>query len=299
MKNIATTILIILVIVTGLLLAVCFQVRQTETALVTRFGKAVRTIEEPGLKFRWPVPIERVHKFDRRMRLFEAEIGETTTRGAVPIIVNTFVIWQIVDPLQFFNAVGSVEQAEIKLLSQIQDSQNRVIGRHEFSEFVNSDPEKIKFEKIQSEILAGLSAPARENYGIEIKTVGIKQLKVNEDTTKDVFERMRAERERRTLATISEGTALATAIKSDADKKNQLLLAAADARAKAIRGQGDAEAARYYELLRDDPLFAIFLRNTEALKKILEKRSTIVFSADTEPFKLLKEIPELEPQQKN
>lgn len=299
MKNIATTILIILVIVTGLLLAVCFQVRQTETALVTRFGKAVRTIEEPGLNFRWPVPIERVHKFDGRMRLFEAEIGETTTRGAVPIIVNTFVIWQIADPLQFFNAVGSVEQAEIKLLSQIQDSQNRVIGRHEFSEFVNSDPENIKFEKIQSEILAGLSVPARENYGIEIKTVGIKQLKVNEETTKDVFERMRAERERRTLATISEGTALATAIKSDADKKKQLLLAAADARAKAIRGQGDAEAARYYELLKDDPLFAIFLRNTEALKKILEKRSTIVFSADTEPFKLLKEIPELEPQQKN
>jgi membrane protease subunit HflC len=297
MKNIATTILVLLIIVTGLLLAVCFQVRQTETALVTRFGEPVRTITEPGLKFRWPVPIERVHKFDSRMRLFESEIGETTTKGAIPIIVNTFVIWRIAEPLQFYNAVGTVEQAEVKLLSQIQDTQNKVIGQHEFSEFVNSDPEKIKFEQIQDEMLAILTAAAKENYGIEIKAVGIKQLKVNEDTTQDVFERMRAERDRKTVATISEGNAIATAIKSDADKKQKLLLAAAEARAKAIRGQGDAEAAKYYELLRDDPRFAIFLRNTEALKKILEKRSTIVFSADTEPFKLLKEMPNLEPEE--
>jgi membrane protease subunit HflC len=297
MKNIATTILILLIIAIGLLLAVCFQVRQTETALVTRFGEPVRTITEPGLKFRWPVPIERVHKFDSRMRLFESEIGETTTKGAIPIIVNTFVIWRIAEPLQFYNAVGTVEQAEVKLLSQIQDTQNKVIGQHEFSEFVNSNPEKIKFEQIQSEMFATLTDAARENYGIEIKTVGIKQLKVNEDTTQDVFERMRAERERKTTATISEGDAIATAIKSDADKKQKLLLAAAEARAKAIRGQGDAEAAKYYELLRDDPKFAIFLRNTEALKKILEKRSTIVLSADTEPFKLLKEMPNLEPQE--
>jgi membrane protease subunit HflC len=159
---------------------------------------------------------------------------------------------------------------------------------------VNVDPDKIKFEQIQNEMLAALSVAAKENYGIEIKAVGIKQLKVNEDTTKDVFERMRAERDRKTLATVSEGAAIATAIKSDADKKKKLLLAAAEARAKAIRGQGDAEAAKYYELLRDDPQFAIFLRNTEALKKILEKRSTIVFSADTEPFTLLREIPDLE-----
>ncbi len=293
MRNIATVILIILIISIGILLAVCFQVRQTETALVTRFGKAVRTIDEPGLNFRWPVPIERIHRFDSRMRLFEAEIGETTTKGAVPIIVNTFVIWHIADPLQFFNAVGGVEQAEIKLLSQIQDTQNKVIGQHEFSAFVNVDPEKIKFSQIQDEMLAALSAAAKENYGIEIKAVGIKHLKVNEDTTKDVFGRMQAERGRKTLATISEGAAIATAIKSDADKKKKLLIAAAEARAKAIRGQGDAEAAKYYELLRDDPQFAIFLRNTEALKKILEKRSTIVLSADTEPFSLLKEMPQL------
>ena len=70
-------------------------------------------------------------------------------------------------------------------------------------------------------------------------------------------------------------------------------MAAAQNRAKAIRGQGDAEAAQYYKELDLNPALAVFLRQTESLKKILKERSTIVISADSEPFKLLKEMPEI------
>jgi membrane protease subunit HflC len=296
MKNLAVSILVITIVVIGLLLALSFQVRDTEAALVTRFGDPARTITEPGLKVRWPAPIERVHKFDTRMRIYEAVIGETTTKGAIPIIMHTFVIWQVAEPLQFYNAVQTVGQAENKLYSLIQDTQNKVVGRHEFSEFVNSDPTKTRFEQIQNEMLNELKTAAAKDYGINIKTVGIKQLKVNEDTTKAVFERMISERKRKTDAILAEGNAEATAIKSDADTKKQKLLAAVEGRAKAIRGAGDAEAASYYEMLTDDPDFAMFLRETEAVKKILKNRATIVISADSEPFNLLKEMPKLEPK---
>ena len=296
MKNIAITILVIVIVVIALLLAVSFQVRDTEAALVTRFGKPVRIITEAGLKVRWPAPIERVHKFDTRMRIYEAVVGETTTKGAIPIIMHTFVIWQVAEPLEFYNAVQTIEQAESKLYSLIQDTQNKVVGRHEFSEFVNSDPTKTHFEQIQNEMLEELRTAAVQNYGINIKTVGIKQLKVNEDTTKAVFERMKAERNRKTEAILAEGNARATAIRSDADTKKQKLLAAVEGRAKAIRGTGDAEAASYYEMLTEDPEFAMFLRETEAVKKILKNRATIVISADSAPFKLLREMPDLEPK---
>ena len=296
MKNIAITILVIVIVVIALLLAVSFQVRDTEAALVTRFGKPVRIITEAGLKVRWPAPIERVHKFDTRMRIYEAVVGETTTKGAIPIIMHTFVIWQVAEPLEFYNAVQTIDQAESKLYSLIQDTQNKVVGRHEFSEFVNSDPTKTHFEQIQNEMLEELRTAAVQNYGINIKTVGIKQLKVNEDTTKAVFERMKAERNRKTEAILAEGNARATAIRSDADTKKQKLLAAVEGRAKAIRGTGDAEAASYYEMLTEDPEFAMFLRETEAVKKILKNRATIVISADSAPFKLLREMPDLEPK---
>jgi membrane protease subunit HflC len=145
-------------------------------------------------------------------------------------------------------------------------------------------------------MLEDLKATAAKDYGININTVGIKQLKVNEDTTEAVFARMRAERNRKTEGVLAEGNARATAIESDADTKKQKLLAAVEGRAKAIRGAGDAEAATYYEMLREDPEFAMFLRNIEALKKILEKRATLVFSGEAEPFDLLKEMPDIKPK---
>jgi membrane protease subunit HflC len=296
MKNIVITIFIVLIVAIMVLYLVSFQVREIESVLVTTFGKPTREITEPGWYFKWPAPIQRVHPFDSRMRIFEAELGETTTKGAVPIIINTFIVWKIAEPLEFFNAVGTVKEAENKLRSQLGDTQNKVIGRHYFAEFVNSNPAKIKFEEIQDEMLTDIKQAVRTDYGIEIKTLGIKQLKVSEDVSKDVFERMRAERNRKTEATIAEGNAEATRIKADADSKKTELLAAAEARAKAIRAEGDAEAAKYYKLLDEDPEFAIFLRKIEALKKYLEKRSTIVFSADMEPFELLREMPVLEPK---
>jgi len=301
MKNIAITIFIVLVVIVMGLYLFSFQVREIETALVTTFGKATieDEITEPGWYFKWPTPIQRVYKFDSRMRVFEGDLVETTTKGAVPIILNTYVVWKVAEPLRFFNAVGTVREAESKLLSQISDTQNRVIGQHSFSEFVNSDPNKIRFEEIQKGMLADIKQPVRNNYGIEIAALGIKQLKVSEDVSKEVFERMRAERNRRTETTIAQGNAEATKIKTDADSKKTELLAAAEARATAIRGRGDAEAAKYYKMLKDDPELAIFLRDIEALKKILAKNSTIVFSSKTEPFRLLEEMPNIKPTDPN
>jgi membrane protease subunit HflC len=295
MKNLSIPVFLLVLLIILAMVSMMFQVRETESALVTTFGKATRTLEKPGLYFKWPPPVEWVQKFDTRPRVLEAELGETTTKGAVPVIVNTFIVWRIAQPLVFFNSVGSVQDAETKLISQISDTQNKVIGRHFFSEFVNSDPTKVKFEEIENEMLTELQAAVKDVYGIEIKAVGIKQLKVSEDVSKDVFERMKKERERRTEATIAEGTAAAKKIATDADSMKTELLAAAEARAKAIRAQGDAEAASYYKMLEQEPQLAMFLRDIDSLKKILEKRSTLVIGADSEPFRILKEMPKMEP----
>ncbi len=295
MKNITVAILIVSLIAILVLLLVSFQARETESALVTTFGRPTREITEPGWYFRWPFPIQQIHKFDSRMRVLEAEMGETTTKGAVPIIVNTYVVWNIAEPLKFFNAVKTINEAQSKLRSRISDTQNKVIGQHLFSEFVNSDPTKIKFNKVEDEMLAGLKQSIRNDYGIGIRTLGIKQLKISKDVTEKVFERMRAARNRKTEATIAQGQAEATKIRTDADSKKTELLAAAEARAKTIRGKGDAEAAKYYKLLEADPELAMFLRDIESLKKILAERATVVFSAKTAPFKLLEEMPDLNP----
>lgn len=296
MKHLAVSILVIIVIIVLGFTFTFFQVRETEIALRVRLGEAGvnSEITEPGIYFRWPAPIDRIYKFDSRMRVFEADLGETTTKGAVPIIVNTYVIWDIAEPLAFFNAVGSVKEAENKLLSQISNTQNKIIGQHNFSEFVNSDTKQLKFDEIQQEMLEDLRSAVKDQFGINIRTLGMKQLKVNKDVTENVFERMKAERQQRTQNTLSEGQAERTKIISDADAKKKVLLAATEARAKQIRGQGDAEAAKYYQMLDADPELAMFLRDIDALKKILSSKSTIVLSADSQPFELLKKMPKIE-----
>lgn len=297
MKNVAIAIFVALIVITLGLYLVSFQVRETESCLVTTFGRPTRAITEPGVYFKWPFPIQQIHPFDSRMHVFEPTAEETTTAGGEPIIVSTYVVWRIAEPLEFFNAIKTVNKAEDELLrSRIRNTQNNVIGRHYFSDFVNSDPSKIKFEQIQGEMLADLQqSVGAAKFGIEIRTLGIRQLKISKDVSTVVFERMKAERDRRAQDIITQGNAEAIKIRTEAKSKSDELIAAAEARAKVIRGEGDAEAASHYKKLEENPELAMLLRNLEALQKILENRTTFVTPTDVEPFSLLKGMPDIEP----
>jgi membrane protease subunit HflC len=296
MKSIAITVFVSLVVLVLVLEGITFQVREPESVLVTTFGKPTRQIQKPGLYFKLPPPINNIYRFDCRLRVFDADFAETTTKGNDSILVHTYIVWRIADPLKFLNSVGSVTEAENKLHSQLNNAQNNVIGRYYFSDFVNSDKSRIQIVKIQQEMLESLSKEVGDTYGIKIEDLGIKQLKVPADVTKGVFERMRSERNRKTVSTIQEGQSIAVKIKSDANSLATELLAAAEARAKTIMGQGDAEAAQYYQMLEADPSLAIFLRDIEALQEILSQRSTYFISTDKWPFSILRQMPDLEPK---
>ncbi|HIJ71434.1 MAG TPA: protease modulator HflC [Planctomycetes bacterium] len=297
MKNVSVLILVIIISVVLVLCFVSFQVRETETALVTTFGKPTRSISEPGWYWKWPLPIQMVYKFDRRAHLFKGIMEETSTRGGEPIVVTSYIVWSVSDPQEFLEALQDKTGAEDQLKSLLRDTQNSVIGQHYFSEFVNSEPEKIRFKEIEGQMYAALKNRLSEKrYGIDVKAVGIKQLGISEEVTRDVFDRMRADRKRKTEAILAEGNAEATKIKTDAESKRTELLAVVEAQAKSIRGEGDAEAAKYFKLLEVDPDFAMFLRDLEALEKILKEKSTIVLGAEAEPVKLLKGIPDIKPK---
>ncbi len=299
MKNYWTILSVVIVVVILLLSSVFYQVRETETVIVVRFGDPVRSITEPGLKIKWPEPIEVVHAFDSRSRLFDnTPMEETTTAGGEPIIVKSYVVWAIAEPGIFLEAVqGDIENAEDTLETLLRNAQNSVVGKHYFSEFVNTDPKKIQFKQIEAELAAEISDKAMEDYGIAIKTVGIKRLNVPKDVTAAVFGRMKSDRNRKKESILAEGRAEAERIRSDAEAKQKELLAVATTQAQVIRGTGDADAAKYYEMLKEDPELAMFLRNLSALKKILAEKTTIVLGVETEPIDLLKGIPDIKPKQ--
>lgn len=297
MKNFWTILSVVLVVAILLLSSVLYQVRATETVIIKRFGKVIRTVDEPGLKVKLPKPIDVVVRFDSRSRLFDGiPEEETTTAGGEPIIVKSYTVWAIEDPDKFLVSVKDVDNAENTLRTLLRNAQNSVVGRHYFSEFVNTNPDKIQFSQIEQEFENEIREKAMDEYGIAIRTVGIKQINVPKNVTVKVFDRMKADRKRKTDSILAEGNAEAERIRSDAEAKRTELLAMANSQAQAIRGDGDAKAASYYEMLKEDPELAILLRNLEAMKKILAERTTIVLGVDTEPMKLLKEMPSIEPK---
>jgi membrane protease subunit HflC len=296
MKNIWAIVFVVLILVVLGLFLFSFQVRETEKALVTFFGKPTRVISDsPGWYLKWPRPINVVYKYDARSHLFETVLEETTTKGGKPINVTSYVVWKIGNPELFRTKVTDVKGAEANLESLLRNTQNTIIGRYYFSDFVNSDRDKIKIDEIEQAMAAAIKESA-PGYGIDVELVGINKLGISESTSEDVFKRMSADRKRRTEQVLADGNAEAAKIAKDAESKKKELLAIVEAEAMAIRGSGDAEAAKHYKELEQEQDFAMFLRDIDALKKILAKDTTIVLTAEDDPVGLLKKAPDIKPK---
>jgi len=268
-----------------------FQVRQTEVAVVTTFGRYSEssTKTEPGFKFRLPWPIQKVYKFDNRIQNFERKFEQTTTSDARNLLITIYIGWKISDPEIFLKRFdGDVTKAKQNLENLVRDAKNGVIGQHPFSDLISTQEDQLKFDEIEAEMLASIQPKAKENYGIEVEIVGIKQLGLPEAITGKVFERMREERQRLVLRYQGEGEARSIEIKAQADRERRQILAEAEAKATIMMGEAEAEANKYYQEFEESPELAVFLLQLKALKAATAEKTTLILDPNTKPFNLLR-----------
>jgi membrane protease subunit HflC len=265
---------------------VAYQVRQTEVAVVTTFGKTTRTNFTPGLKLRLPWPIERVYKFDNRIHNYSKKYEQTTTSDGRIIIIEVFVGWRVADPGLFLERFhGDLTSAESSLEGLVRDTKNSTVGRHPFSDFVST--EKADFKSIEEEMLQGIKSKAAEAYGIDIALLGIKQIGLPESITTKVFERMKAEREQLVRQYRGEGEAEALRIRSEADAEKERILAEAASEVETILGDAEARTAKELRTFEQNPELAVFLLKLRALEQSMKERATLVLDPRTVPFDLL------------
>jgi membrane protease subunit HflC len=292
-RNIPTLMVAILVVVIILFMMCAFQVRFTETAVVTRFDHIIEKIEpqDAGLHFKLPWPIDRIHRYDTRLRSFETEFRQIGTEDQKTIVLTAYATWRIVDGPQFLKAVGREDAAARKISDLLENRVSIVLRTHPLNHLVNVDEKEMKFAQIEREFLEGIRDSAIKNYGIEVVTVGIKRLGIPESVTKEVFTRMKEDRQKTIKELTAEGEAKAQEIRATAEEVSGRILARADAYAKQIQAQGDAEAAKYYSLFMENQTLSDFLKKRETLQKILEAgQVTLVLDANQfELFRLLKD----------
>lgn len=267
-----------------------YQVDSTEVAVVTTFGKMSENIETAGLKFRIPFPIQKIYKYDNRLRCFDGNTGkleETFTKDGLSIIIGVYAIYQITDPKRFFTNIKDINIAEDRLNTLIRRSKTSAIGAHNFSELVNTDPTKVKLNNIEAEMMAGVNKDSIEDYGITVKSLGIKAIGLPASITEVVSNRMKSERNVVSTKFREEGMREAQKIKSEADTTSRNIITKAQAQAKRIKAEGDAVAAKSYAAFRQNPQLAAFLMKLDALKKIVDNRTTIVLDTKSAPFDIL------------
>lgn len=271
------------------LLLFLFQVRKTESAVVTTFGR-ISQQAGPGAHFRWPWPIQSVHKFDQRVHNFESKFEQVLTADGNNLLIMVYVGWQINDPAVFLTRFnGDTRRAEESLEGLIRNAYSGVVGRHPFSHFISTDEKELKFVEIEQEMQTRIQADCRAlTNGLNIAFLGIKRLGLPESVTKLVFERMQSEREVLVSQIQGEGERQASEIRSRADFESARLLAEADAQATRIQGEGEKMAAKSFEVFKQEPELAIFLLKLKALEEFLKSRTTLILDESTAPLDLLK-----------
>jgi modulator of FtsH protease HflC len=280
-----STVLALIVLVIA---STTFTVNQNEYAIVTRFGKPVNTIMEPGLNFQMPVPIHKVNRFDKRYQLHQGLLMESLTKDRMNIAIRCVVIWKISDPLNFFESVGTMTAANQKLDDLLVSRVTGALGDFEFGELVRVEG-KIKIPELENRIKTELDDRLDAGkYGIEIKSVELDRLALPEANAYSVYQRMRKERNAIANKYRAKGEQEAAKIRAEADREYSDILSRAYEETQKIRGEGEAEAARIYsDAFSRDPEFYDFWRSMTSYQKILDEKTTIVLTDDSELLKYL------------
>jgi membrane protease subunit HflC len=275
------------------LLAIAFHatalvVREGQAVLVTRFGRPLRADTGAGLHWKLPWPIDQATWLDMRRRVYEGGHTEMLTRDKRNVIVRTFVVWRIADPLAFAQSIGDQSEAEGKLDGLLTNAAISTLGGHDLSAIASTHAEDLQVEQIESELLAGSAPAARKSYGVEIEQIRLERIALPLENVNAVFEQMRAERRQYGAKFRAEGEREASRIRSEAE------LAAARIRAEGveqvahIRGESAAEVARIYaDAHRVAPELYRFTRSLDSLDELVTSDTTLILRTDAEPFSLL------------
>lgn len=283
-----TTILAFIGLLAILLFSSLYTIEEGEHGLLLRLGKLVNNSETnqpyvfgPGLHMRLPI-INQVRIFNTRMQTLDIKSSRIVTEEKKDVLVDYYVKWRISDLALYYTRTGGNEiQAETLLEQKLNDGLRAQFGKRKISEVVSGERSDIMH------ILKKQASESAKSLGIEVIDVRIKKIDLPVEVSSAVYERMRAERQRIANQHRADGRSAAEFIRAAADAKVRITVATAESSAKAIMGQGDAEAAKIYaEAYGKNPDFFAFYRSLSAYKDVFSnKQDILVLKPDSDFFK--------------
>lgn len=260
-----------------------FTVNQIGQVVITRFGEPVRVIRSPGLYLKLPL-LEEVVYFDKRLMSVELSALEVTLGDKRRIMVDAFGRYKIIDPLKFYQSVGSEKLVLIRLNPVVLGSLSSVLGGVGLSSLL-SDTRISAMNKIRDEVNR-----AAKRFGIDVVDVRIRKTDLPPQNSEAICKRMMTEREREARELRGKGVEMSKIIKSTADKENAIALAEANTKVQILISEGEFEANKIYtDAFSRDKSFFEFFQSLDAYKTSFDgSNTTFVISPKNEFFNVMK-----------
>ena len=283
LRNVLLSALAVLAIF--VLLQSLFIVKETERAILLRFGAVSRADVPPGLHLKLPVA-EEIKKFDARVLTLDSSPETYYTLEKKPLIVDSFAKWRIVDVQNYYTAsTGDETRANRVLQERVNEGLRNAISRRDMHEVISGER-----DQLMQELTADLNQVMKDAVGIEVIDVRVKRIDLPTEVSTSVYDRMNSERQIEARQYRAQGQELALGIRADAERQTVVIEAEAYREAEQIRGDGDASAAAIYAgAFNKDPEFYEFTRSINAYSRVFaDKGDMLVLDPNSEFFKYLK-----------
>ena len=251
---------VITVVFAVIFLSSTYTLKENEFGLIKQFGKVVETKQDAGLYFKKPF-IQSVMNLPKDEQLYDLASSDVITSDKKSMIADCYVVWQIIDPLKYYQTLKSTSNAESRIDILVYNSMKNVI-----SSMTQSDIIAARGQELTNLIMGNLASI--NQYGIVISSVEIKLLDLPEDNKDAVFERMISERGNIAATYTAEGNSEAQVIRNTTDKETALLISEAEKEAEILKAEGEAQ---YMEIMADaykDEMRADFYSFTRSLDAV-------------------------------
>ena len=285
LKFIIPVLVILLVLLIG---SSFYTVYENEYACVVRFSKIIDVESSAGLHFKLPF-FDTVIKFPQTVLMYDIPPSDVITSDSKSMQVDSYVLWEITDPLTFYKSLGSIVEAEVRLDNITYNALKNTMGTIEQDEIINMD-DAAKRNEIYSQITDQVTEKA-VIYGIDVVDVKVKRLDYPSDNEQAVYTRMISERNMMAEELIANGNKTATITRNEVDRIVNETLSNAEREAEEIVATGEAEYMRILGEAYNTPEkqeFYYVIRALDALKASLSgEDKTVILGADSELAKIL------------
>jgi regulator of protease activity HflC (stomatin/prohibitin superfamily) len=196
--DLATTSLLVLVIIVSLLLLLAFLAvkiaREYERGVIFRLGRLLPQPKGPGIFVIIPF-VDRMVRVDLRTVTLNVPPQEVITKDNVPVRVNAVAYFRIVEPN---NAIVQVENYMVATSQIAQTTLRSVLGQHVLDELLS---ERDKINAILQSIIDEATSP----WGIKVSVVEVKDVEIPAGMQRAMARQAEAERERRAKVISAEG----------------------------------------------------------------------------------------------